>query len=79
MRSVEDVANRLKKQAKRNAAGQAALEKLVLEAHAEGKSLREIGEAAGMTPEGVRKMIARLTREAAAQAVEATETECAEQ
>ena len=53
--------NRLKKQARRNAAGQAALEQLVLEAHEEGRSLRQIADAARMTPEGVRKMIARLT------------------
>lgn len=52
--------NRLKRQARRNAAGQAALERLVLEAHEQGKSLRQIAESARMTPEGVRKMIARL-------------------
>lgn len=53
--------NRLKKQARRNAAGHAALEQLVLEAHEGGQSLRQIADAARMTPEGVRKMIARLT------------------
>ena len=57
--------NRLKKQARRNAAGQAALERLVLEAHEAGQSLRQIAEAAGMTPEGVRKMLVRLAAKAA--------------
>ncbi len=55
--------NRLKKQARRNAAGQAALERLVLEAHGAGQTLRQIAQAAGMTPEGVRKMLVRLTAE----------------
>lgn len=52
--------NRLKRQAAKNAAGQAALEQLVLKAHDQGKSLRDIAVAAKMTPEGVRKMIARI-------------------
>jgi len=60
------VTERLKRQARKNAAGQAALEKLVLEAHNERKSLRQIAEAAGMTAEGVRKMLARLGAEASA-------------
>lgn len=42
-----------------------AMEELVLEAHAQGQSLRQIAKDARMTPEGVRKMIARLGREAA--------------
>lgn len=50
---------KIRKQAVRNAAGGKALEQLVLQAAAERKSLREIGAAAGMTPEGVRKMIRR--------------------
>lgn len=57
--------NRLKKQARKNAAGQAALERLVLEAHEAGQSLRQIAEAARMTPEGVRKMLTRVTAQAA--------------
>jgi hypothetical protein len=62
MRSVDDVITRLEQQAIDNAAGQDALEQLVLEAHAEKKSLRQIAAAARMTPEGVRKMLARLTK-----------------
>lgn len=54
---------RLEQQATDNAEGQRVLEQLVIEAHAEKKSLRQIAKAARMTPEGVRKMLARLTRE----------------
>jgi predicted AAA+ superfamily ATPase len=57
---VDDVMNRLKRQAAKNAAGQAALQQLVIAAHGEGKSLREIAKAAKMTPEGVRKMLLRI-------------------
>ncbi len=53
----------IRKQAQRNAAGDAAMMRLVALAKAEGKSLRDIGAAAGMTPEGVRKMIARAKRQ----------------
>lgn len=63
MRSVDDVITRLEQQATDNAEGQRALEELVIEAHAAKKSLRQIAKAARMTPEGVRKMLARLTRE----------------
>jgi hypothetical protein len=61
MRRVEDVTSRIKKQVRKNAAGQAALEALVLEAKNEGQSLRQIADAAKMSPEGVRKMLARIT------------------
>lgn len=57
---VEDVSSRIRRQARKNAAGQLAMERLVLEAHVQGKSLREIAKAASMSPEGVRKMLARL-------------------
>lgn len=60
MRSVEDTLIKLKKQAAKNADGQARLEQLVVQAHGEGHSLRTIGEAAGLTPEGVRRMLARV-------------------
>lgn len=56
--------NRLKKQSRKNAAGQAALERLVLEAHEAGQTLRQIARAADMTPEGVRKMLARIAAQA---------------
>ena len=62
---VEDVNSRIRRQARKNAAGQLAMERLVLEAHAQGKSLREIAKAASMSPEGVRKMLARLGSEQA--------------
>jgi hypothetical protein len=61
---VEDVNSRIRRQARKNAAGMRAMERLVLEAHLEGQSLRQIAKDAGMTPEGVRKMIARIEREA---------------
>jgi hypothetical protein len=57
---VEDVSSRIRRQARKNAAGQIAMEKLVLEAHRDGQSLRQIAKDAAMTPEGVRKMIARV-------------------
>jgi len=56
------VLSRLKRQAAKNAAGKAALERLVLEAHEEGKSLRVIAADARLTPEGVRRMLKRLGR-----------------
>lgn len=62
---VEDVNSRIRRQARKNAAGQLAMEALVLEAHTQGQSLRQIAKDARMTPEGVRKMLARLEREAA--------------
>lgn len=62
---VEDVNSRIRRQARKNAAGQLAMKKLVLEAHRAGQSLRQIGRDAGMTPEGVRRMIARAERDAA--------------
>ena len=62
---VEDVTARLKRRARRLAAAQAALEESVLEAHREGQSLREIGKIVSMSPEGVRKMLARLGGEQA--------------
>ena len=61
MGNMEDVMSRLKKQAKKVQAGQDLLEQLVVKAHGEGKSLREIGAAIGKTPEGVRKMVARVS------------------
>lgn len=60
MKSVEDTLIKLKKQAEKNAAGQAVLEKLVVQAHGEGHSLRTIAAAAGLTAEGVRRMLARV-------------------
>lgn len=54
--------SRLGRQAAKNAAGKAALERLVLEAHKEGKSLRAIAAEADLTPEGVRRMLKRLGR-----------------
>ena len=63
--SVEDVNSRMRRQARKNAAGQLAMEQLVLEAHRDGQSLRQIAKDAGMTPEGVRKMIARVERNVA--------------
>lgn len=62
---VEDVNSRIRRQARKNAAGQLAMEKLVLEAHRDGQSLRQIAKDAGLTPEGVRKMIARVGRDIA--------------
>ena len=56
---------RLKRQAAKNAAGHAALEQLVLKAHDQGKSLRDIAAAVKMTPEGVRKMLVRVALQAA--------------
>lgn len=61
---VEDVNSRMRRQARKNAAGQRAMEQLVLEAHRARQSLRQIAADAGMTAEGVRKMLARLAREA---------------
>lgn len=57
---MEDTISRLKRQAKRAENSQNALERLVVEANDAGHSLREIGAAIGKTPEGVRKMIARV-------------------
>lgn len=54
--------SRIKKQALKNTAGQEALEQLVLEAHADGRSLRQIASYASMTPEGIRKMLARALK-----------------
>ncbi len=67
MRGVENVAIRIRKQADKNAAGQAALERLVLEGRESGMSLRAIAAEARMTPEGVRKMLKRLDEQAAAE------------
>lgn len=64
MRSVEDVAIRIRRQADKNAAGEAALERLVLEGREAGMSLRAIAAEARMTPEGVRKMLKRLEAQA---------------
>lgn len=66
MRSVEDVAIRIRKQADENAAGQVALERLVLEGRESGMSLRAIAAEARMTPEGVRKMLKRLDEQSEA-------------
>jgi transposase len=61
MGNMEDVMSQLKKQAKRVEASQDLLEQLVVKAHGEGKSLREIAAVIGKTPEGVRKMVARVS------------------
>lgn len=57
------MAIKIRRQADKNAAGQAALEQLVLEGHRQGMSLRAIATEARMTPEGVRKMLKRLNAE----------------
>ena len=54
----------IRKQAAQNAAGNDALMQLVVKASSERKTLRAIAAAAGMTPEGVRKMLARAKRQA---------------
>lgn len=54
--------SRIRRQARKNAAGQLAMEELVLEAHEGGQSLRQIAKDAAMTPEGVRKMLARIAK-----------------
>lgn len=54
---------RIRRRARKNAAGQIAMEQLVLEAHEAGQSLRQIAKDAGMTPEGVRKMLARIAKQ----------------
>lgn len=61
------MAIRIRRQADKNAAGQAALERLVLEGRGSGMSLRAIAIEARMTPEGVRKMLKRLDEQAAAE------------
>lgn len=58
------MAIRIRRQADKNAAGQAALERLVLEGRESGMSLRAIGIEARMTAEGVRKMLKRLDEQA---------------
>jgi transposase len=60
MENMEDVMSQLKKQAKKVETDQARLEQLVVKAHGDGKSLREIAAVIGKTPEGVRKMVARV-------------------
>lgn len=59
------MAIRIRKQADENAAGQVALERLVLEGRESGMSLRAIAVEARMTPEGVRKMLKRLDEQPA--------------
>ena len=60
MANMEDTMSQLKRQAKKVEAGQTLLEQLVVKASDEGNSLRDIAAAIGKTPEGVRKMVARV-------------------
>jgi DNA-directed RNA polymerase sigma subunit (sigma70/sigma32) len=65
IRSVEDVLAEIREQAAQNAAGGDALMRLVVKASSEKKTLRDIAAAAGMSAEGVRKMLARAKRQTA--------------
>ena len=60
--SDEPISVRLQRQAREIAAGRRELEELILEAHRCGQSLRQIAVEAEMTPEGIRKLIARAER-----------------
>lgn len=58
-----DIASRLKRLSTRLAADRTERDRLIVEAHAAGASLREIEKVAGITYGGVLKIIRKATEE----------------